>query len=478
MLGSLTGLLTMVQNFLGIPMGATVQKSEKASAEQAAAEFLANNDFIASIVDITVDDVAIGAEPFYYTAPSEISAELTLKLDRFKDEFNSIAKWIARGLLTKGYGVYVMKIKKDKGKIPLLFPVLGEVNFVLNSRKEVVAYKDDKKITDAIIYINYEEGSLRETDTPFVYKIIPQPIQLAHVSSSAQEMYLIERALLRYRRDASRVIQYATVDVGLSQGEKQQDVIDKIAGPLNANSLSLEGKTSDLFDDELPVIPTRRELGKPNVEQIVPTANLGDLIDLDHVTSKLFLAMKFPKSYADFTQAAGETAVSLIRGDIRYSRMVQSVRSIMNITTNKYTSKVDDIRRLGIEFRMTEIPNPEDDEVVSALQSYSDFIEGAYQFIIGESETYDDAIKKIEMYESLLGNAVNLRSVQRFIDILKKKARTMSGGPDEDPEATPPGGEDGFGEREDFGGEGFNPEESQEEPSEEPPAEESEEQTE
>lgn len=423
------GLVTMIQQITGIPMGAQIKRVSESgnSQEDWARKVLERNDFVASIVDITVDDVCLGQTPFYYASKKPIPEGIVSMLDRLNDQFNSVAKWVARDLLTKGASVYTLKVKEKGGvKIPLLFPVLGTLEYYLNYNKEVVVTKNGKRVNDTVVFLSYDKDSLCEVEGKSTYfQITPKPIQLAHVGEATQELLLVERSIQRYRRDASRVIQFANVDVGLSQGNSQNDAIDAIASPLNANSISLEMSTADMFEDSLPVIPNRRGIGKPDIEQHVPNINIQDMADLDHVLSKLFLAMKFPKSYADFQDALSSTAVSLIRGDIRYSRMIMSVQSLMVTTVNKAVNVVNDVRRNGIEWKMTAIPNPEDDEVVSALQQYSDFIDAAYTFIVTNSETAEEARRKVSMYESLLGDATSLKSIQMFFNVIKKQIDTM-----------------------------------------------------
>lgn len=115
----------------------------------------------------------------------------------------------------------------------------------------------------------------------------------------------------------------------------------------------------------------------------------------------------------------------MIRGDIRYSRMLKTARTLMEKTVNEYFSDLSQARRFKLEFKLQEIPNPEDQEVIESLQSYSDFIENSYENIINNSETEDEALYKLQTYVDLLGDSSNLRSIERWIqttrNFIKKK---------------------------------------------------------
>ena len=49
---------------------------------------------------------------------------------------------------------------------------------------------------------------------------------------------MVEKAILRYRRDLSKILRFVSVEVGASQGTKQQVLLDNVSSGINANSLS------------------------------------------------------------------------------------------------------------------------------------------------------------------------------------------------------------------------------------------------
>lgn len=413
------GIISSVANFLGVPIGATYRPRDRGENREIGNKSYENSDLIKSILDMTVDDVCIGAAPFYYRCSDDADADAVAKFNKILKELNSVSRWIARDLLSEGVSCYEIEIE---GREVYFYPVLGTLKYVLNKKKEVVVYdENDNKITDCIVFINYDKTSLKDiTDKNHEYQITPKGIQLGNVNNTLKELDMIEKALLRYRRDLSRIVRFVFVEVGVSQGNKQQEVIDTISSGINANSLAFETNVDDMFDDEIPVFPTRKGLGKPEYEEHIPNANISDLADLDHTMDKLLLSMRIPKSYVTFGEALSATAVSTIRGDIRYSRMLQACRNCMLNTSNEYFGKTEAGIRYNLKFKMQTIPNPEDSEVVESLNSFSEFIQNSFEAIFGDSETKEEAYYKLLSYKILLGDSANLKSIDRWFNLTKR----------------------------------------------------------
>lgn len=413
------GILSSVANFLGVPIGATYRPRDRGENTEISNKSYEDSDLIKSILDMTVDDVCIGAAPFYYRCSDDADNDARAKFNKILKELNSISRWIARDLLSEGVSCYQLEVE---GREVYLYPVLGELKYVLNKKKEVVVYdEDDKKLTDCIVFINYDKTCLKSIqDKKNEYEIKPKGIQLGNVQNTLKELNMIEKSLLRYRRDLSRIVRFVTVEVGISQGAKQQEAIDTVSSGINANSLAFENNIDDMFDDEIPVFPTRKGLGKPEYEEHIPSANISDLADLDHVMDKLLLSMRVPKSYVTFGEALSATAVSTIRGDIRYARMLQACRNCMLNTSNDYFRGTEAGQRYNLEFKMQTIPNPEDSEVVESLNSFSDFITTSFETIFGSSETKQEAYYKLLSYKILLGDSANLKSIDRWFNLTKR----------------------------------------------------------
>ena len=436
----------MARNYLGVPLGTVRRPAEDQSTDSrhVRGSFLAKQvEFIASIVEITVDDVCIGNSPLYFNFVSVIIKAVKERFDALQKELNSIMKWVAYDLLVDGFSVYKVRNKDEK---LILMPVVEEMSkplkFYLTDEKQVLVFLDGKVIDNCLVYINYNKTALRsiadeagtgekDVDTEkynIVYAIEPRPIQLANVTTAARDLLVTERAMIRYRKDLSKLVRFVTVDIGPSQGDQLDNTIDTISQAVNANSISLEMEddSDSTFDDEIAVFPTRGAYGKPELSQWdIPVFDIKELADLDYHLGRLFLAMRFPKSYADFSNVADSTAVSLIRGDVRYSHLINSCRSLIEDTTDNYLHTLENIKNLKFNAKLTETPTPEDEEVINSLQLYTDFLKDVWDFIFADGSTKDAAESKVKSLKDLLGNSVNLKSIQDFIKDMEEAISKM-----------------------------------------------------
>ena len=447
MIGSYYGLSMMLMNFLRIPPGIQVRKSYgigKDASSQWYERTLASHDFINTVVDITADDVCIGNSPLYLESDgSEVLSPLLQ--DRYKKlvkALNRIIRWAAVDLLKRGFSVYTLRQatlevvdyvdgKKVKRKItiPNLVPVLGDVEFYMDEVGLVHTLVEGSERDDVLVFLNYSKETLNDIPTSnlerpklkkFKYQITPEPVQLKHVESVAKDLYMVERAIVRYRVQLSRIVRFAEVEVGVSMGGENNDMtVDNASAAVNANSMSLGMTAQDPmadFDDNLPINPVRKGVGHIEVQSDIPDFDMiKNLPDLDYILNRLFLAMRFPKSYADFGQNLNESAVSLIRGDIRYSRMVDNCRSIIQDTVNAWVFGVEfDYSETSQSIKLATLPNSEDDDVVEALSKYSDFVNESFKFI-DEAESKLDAEARLNSLVILLGDTANIQAIQKWV---------------------------------------------------------------
>lgn len=486
---SFEGLSLMLLNFLRIPPGAAVRKSYGEKGNLNESEIALSDDIINSMVDITVDDVCIGNSPFYLKYDDSIDQKKLEGFEVIQEQLNNIAKWAAKDLLKRGVSVYDVSRYKEKGKFVIL-PHLDEVQVFLNKYGETVITDMEGNILpqeETLAFVNFDKESmtpiddsvtLREEEDPeCVISVRPVPIQLKNISNVSRDLFLTKKSILRYRAQLSRIVRFVSVDVGVSQGNKQQEVVDTISEAINADSNSLMQTTDQLssYDDNIPVLPSRKGAGKPELVTDIPNANLSELVDLDHLQGDLALVMRFPKTYADFSQTLGDTAASTIRGDIRYSRLVDYARSKIEDTVNDFMLLCvpEDVEKYHITYKLTQYPQPEDEDVIDAISSYKDFLSETVELVLENSNTKYLADQKIKMLEDLLGDAANIASIQAFIQDLKETVDSYKFENDEDLDDDLDTPEDKASEF-DLGGESSSSEESPEESTEEQSQEEGE----
>ena len=479
MIGSYQGFFLMLANFLRIPPGTQVRKSygvQKDATTDWYDKTLASHDFINTIVDITADDVCIGATPVYIEnlKAATISPRLQLSYQLLLKAINHIVRWVAIDLLKKGISVYRLdsskvqtyEFVKDK-RVPVelneafLVPVNKDVTIFMRDNGRLDYFIDGQRRDDLLIFLSYSKEQLLDisnssADLPdevkkglrgdgedhYIYQVVPEPIQLKHVQAVAADLFLVERAMYRYRIQLSKIVRFATVESGLAQGnDNNETVVDNASAAVNANSMSLDmtipGSTMT-FDDSLPVVPIRKGVGDINVVSDIPDwSRLKDMPDLEYTLNRLFLALRFPKSYADFNQPISETAVSLIRGDIRYSRMVDSCRSLIQNTLNiwLFGDKAEAVDA-PMTVKLTTLPNSEDDDVVEALDRYKQFVADAFE-MISQAESALDATTILDSLIIIMGDTANLKAIQGWVQKMREYIQQKFG-PAEAPEAESP----------------------------------------
>lgn len=444
--GAINGLSMMLLNVLRIPPGTTLRRANQSGPKSTdwLANSLENHDFINTIVDITADDVCIGNSPVFLAGDSlDIKSEfLKMRLDSLVGALNKIARWAAVDILKRGCSVYTFKTVVKEGELSeaRLLPYLDSVYFFMTKDGDVeVLDAEGNKMDGALVFLNYTKESLitvgaekssagYSIDLPgkidtsqYMYSIVPVPVQLDHTESVARDLYNTERAIYNYRMQLARLVRFVSVDVGASQGDRNQEVIDVVDAGINANSMSLMSTMNAGmdFNDNIPIFAHRKGIGKPELTTDIPDFDIDKLADLDYTLSRLFLSTRFPKSYADFNTALSDTAVSLIRGDIRYSRMVDRARSLMEDTMNAWilaslpASLTRRLPRPVTFVKLVSLPNSEDDDVVEALSKLTDYTQTFYDFV-NNSDSRDEALTKLSLIQTLLGNTANLHAVNQW----------------------------------------------------------------
>jgi hypothetical protein len=482
---SVDGFFSTIKAALGIPMGTSWRKGYGVSSTNngISDNDLSQNAYAEAICDITADDVCRGETPvsYNYELPEgveELPEAHQSVLDSFKDELNSVVRWVSKDLQLVGVSVFNATFDKEENKICLL-PNLRELKYYLTKTKRVVAYdmteahKEKRNLEDVIIFINYEKNSLIEVpednkdldNKDIIYEITPTPMQFKNAKGTLDALNLIENALKRYRAQLSRIVRYATVDVGLSSGDVQKDVVETIAAAINADSMDLTSTNNEEFNDNIPVIPTRNGKGAPEMHIDSAQGQLTDLPDLKYYLDKLNLITRFPATYMDFSQAMGTTAASMIRSDLRYAKLCNSIRTLIEKTINEFISRTQSLEQYNVVFSLIQLPTSEDDDVLQAMSNYTDVVGDIEDLVMGDDEE-EDIERKIHRLKSLLGlvNASIKSPViqdwyNSFLDYLEELRQKKQGGATEEGEEGEEdgggfGGGDFGGGDEDFGGGG------------------------
>lgn len=418
-----------ILKWLRIPPGAAVRKANSSDTENS----IGDNDYVQAIIDITVDDICIGDNPLSVDYESS-DLGIQKAIDQIVAEFNTVVKDVARDLCISGVSAWEVKIKD---KIFQLIPIIDEFDIYMKKDKSLVVVQGDKTL-DCLLFINYNKKSLSKSDDEkYLFKIAPQAMQLRNAERTIEGITNAEKSIARYR-GLLKPLRWANVDIGAAQGDTQQDVVDTISSAINADSDSLTNSTtySD-FNDNIPILPNRKGIGRVDIVSDIPSADIKELSDLDYWLSKLNLVMRFPATYMDFSKSLSESAVSTLRGDIRYLKLCSSVQSKITNTINKYL-QASAFKEVKPVVSLIQLPSSEDDDVIQALGDYNDLAESVENFVM-EGEDKVACMHRLTLLKDLFDSVTTSPLLQKWFDdfesyIKETKGTSQESQPGETPE--------------------------------------------
>lgn len=390
-----------------------------------------------TIVSMTVDDVCIGKAPLFASSHKRVGRSLRERINNLTLALNNIVRWAATDLCKQGFSVY-KTIFNDKTGDFSFYPYLGEVSIYLDKNLDFIVFdKDQKRLRDCLCFVYYDKSCLSEETTKInglssdLLRITPVGIQFKNALQAARDLAFIEKQIQRLRSQL-RIVRVAQVEVGRHQGDDEQNLVNEFSGKINAESIDLT--SNDYFNDDIPVVLTNRGVGNIDIKEHTPNMDIGNLTDLDYVLSKLFMGLRFPKNYADFTQNLGDTAVSLIRSDLRYSKLIESISAVIENTVNKFVQDIPNLVKSDLKYKLTRIPNSETDELLNALNSSTDFTSTAWQ-LFSSSEDLQTALKLLDSVQTLFSATTNVKSVDNWVSKMKEALKVHFGDEDgEEPE--------------------------------------------
>ena len=416
-----------ILKWLRVPPGTALRHTSGTSTTSSYTD--GTNEYIDAILDITTSDVCPGEVPLSLDFESDsIPGDIKDTLSSLVDELNSVIKQVAKDLLRSGFSLW--EVSKNQDGDPVILPYIEEVLFYLTKDKSVVVVNSEtnEQVVGLLSFLNYDRDSLTKVelssiakDRPYVkdlkFKIEPTPIQLKNASKVITALTNCELSIARYRA-LLRPIRFANVDIGTALGDEQTETIDGISAAINANSESLANSSFiNEFDDNLAVLPNRKGLGKVELSSDVPNANLSELADLDYWLKKLTLCMRFPQTYIDFSKSLNESAVSMLRGDLRYYKMCSECRTLITSTLTDWI-RGSVFGQFMPYFFLTTLPSSEDSDVIDALTNYTDIASRVEEFIMGSEETTEigPKIHRLQLLKSLYGNSTNSPILLQWFD--------------------------------------------------------------
>ena len=429
-LGSTTNFLISIANVLGLPLGARLIKANKMGGRGATRSFPSARssdlleqlkgtrvyEYIMSVISLTTDDLCGFKKPLYYTTTKMQGPAIEKGLDLLTD---AVVRWlpsICYDLLIDGFSVYTYRTIVSSSTVSfVLLPYKEPVSFYLSEVGTMNVYtQDGDLISNALLFINFHARFLSKSNNPEkgLFQIEPTGMQLSDFEATAMQLMQMQNSVATLRSQ-QRYIRFATVDTGMSKGDETQNLVDDVSEGLNANSQDfpfMEGT----FDDRIPVFPTRGNLGKVVVESYAPQADTSLLDDVNGVKSELAGILRFPETYSNFKEALGGSATSMIRQDIRYCRMLDNVRSVVERTITDWVLGVPSLS--GVEFKMNRLASPEDADSISSLNTNMQFVDSVMR-ALEDCTTVDQVSTTILSLKSLFD--APSESVDSFLDMIK-----------------------------------------------------------
>ena len=224
--------------------------------------------------------------------------------------------------------------------------------YQLNSKQKTIAYMDrdnaDKFIRpDRIVNfsnntgkhsITFEVGGREEVATKKKYFQLERGESFIENSMTAwQVLAALEDILLLTRMTRSILYRIFSVEVGTKGNKETKDLLDRLKNKIKMDeTVDIRSKIYNSSLTQVPLgdsifIPTRNGVGVIDVKTVGGDVNLHDAVDLDYFKDKLFAGLRIPAPFLGFTESlpGGIGDTSLTRMDIRYSRTITRIQSIL-----------------------------------------------------------------------------------------------------------------------------------------------------
>lgn len=153
-----------------------------------------------------------------------------------------------------------------------------------------------------------------------------------------QVLSALEDILLLTRMTRSILYRIFSVEVGNKGNKETKETLERLKNKIKMDeTINVRDKIYNSSLTQVPLgdsifIPTRSGVGVIDVKTVGGDVNLHDAIDLDYFKDKLFAGLRIPAPFLGFTESlpGGIGDTSLTRMDIRYSRTIARIQSIIS----------------------------------------------------------------------------------------------------------------------------------------------------
>lgn len=326
--------------------------------------------------------------------------------------------------------------------------------YELSSKQKVVAYIDRDatnqfiKPENIINFANntgkhrvlFEVGDIQEdAEKKEYYQLERGEGFIENAMVAWQVLSALEDILLLTRMTRSILYRIFQVQVGNKGNKETAQILDRLKNRLKMEeTVDIRSRIYSSTLTQVPLadsifIPMHGETGAIDVKTVGGDVNLKDAIDLDYFRDKLHSALRIPAPYLSYTETlpGGIGDSSLTRMDIRYSRTITRIQSILaeglrDICT-RYLELTIGERALAelpdFRIKFTSINSAED---ASRAELQKTFMETLQQTLSGLKELGVDLATNPEGYKKTRDILLNQYFGSTLMQAIKEDETMMS----------------------------------------------------
>ena len=382
------------------------------------------------------DTIDINKEAFTWAFRLLVDGEIFL--ETFDSHEDAKTKFVTPGdyfgLVDKPYLISDLRIY---GKC-IGFNVINENdnldNKIYNNKEFIHIFRDMGDFDELVVEFTDKEGIINKRTVKSHYgrSFLYNAIQIFNIID------LIDTSLLSQYINKTQITRLVKIEVGSANRKDTSRIIDEVKKAFKSSRLDLdraykEGNKASTISNVY--IPTRNGKADTTIDSIGGDTNIQDISGLDTYLSRLFSAIRVPKEFLGFNENGGFLDASMVKKDLRYSRMVTRIQDLICRTINdiiefkctktKYNGKLP-----KYEVNYTQTSSVEEIENLEELNMRLGLASSLAEFLGGNEHVDKDAFA-----DYIINDLLDLEGAHKFFD-----AEKIQQEPEEDEEDNEGGG--------------------------------------
>lgn len=417
---------------------------ERASSKKlrfAEYEDIARDPLIVQPIEMMVDDATVMDEDremsfWVESDDTEFSKKANAFLQKYIEPFldNIAFSILARGEYAMAFnrkaGVSTLSPITDLHHLHRVLDVTsGDVKFFVTSEDiSAGSFAEDsvkeRKWEDIVHFVNpsYQYSHRMKIGSKEYYVVSPESVFTDKLIETYRILSFLEQGIIKARTAKSKVIRIFNVDVTGLSSAKGQAVIQYLNSMVNAEEQIDRGTAFYEASHNRPgpvscVLPVRGEKGKVDVQEFSPSADIKEIVDITYFRDKLLSGLRVPKQFLGYGEEGLMPGVgsagSLMRIDVRYSRMVKRLRrrvreGIKDALDKEYPDAPE--YRIG----SVAVSSPEDEERHQEIEQRVGVGQTLFDSLLN-SNTMELDREKVIMMQEFFANVVIIPSLSKYL---------------------------------------------------------------